>query len=62
MKLLMMLLWSRHLCSHCPFFERSGGNVPAYRYQQSLSHCITFQDVCVQQPHAENALTIATWN
>jgi len=30
--------------------------VPAYRYQQSLSRCITCQDVCIQQSHAAKRL------
>jgi len=30
--------------------------VPAYRYQQSQSRCITCQDVCVQQSHEEKRL------
>jgi len=30
--------------------------VPAYRYQQSLPRCITYQDVCVQLAHAAKRL------
>jgi len=30
--------------------------VPTYRYQQSLSRCITCQDVCVQKSHAAKRL------
>jgi len=52
--------WNYLWCCHekdtptpLPPFKRSGGNaplsgVPAYRHQQSLSCCITCQDVCVQ--------------
>jgi len=31
-------------------------DVPACRYQQSLSHYITCQDVCVQESHATQRL------
>jgi len=31
MKLPIMLLWKRHLCSRCLSFERSGGNATAFR-------------------------------
>ena len=30
--------------------------VPAYRYQHSVSRCITCQDGCVQQSHAEKRI------
>ena len=41
-----------------PRFDRSGAmptlsGVPAYRYQESLSRCITYQEVCVEQSHVE---------
>jgi len=36
--------------------------VPAERYQQSLSRCITCQDVCVQQSHASKRLLSSVAN
>jgi len=45
-----------------PFWKiRGEGNsplsgVPAYRYQQSLSCCITCREVCVQKSHAEKRI------
>ena len=57
----MMLLWERQLCIGAPILKVRGAipplsGVPAYRYQQSLSRCITCQDVCVQQLHAQNLM------
>ena len=56
MKLSMILLWKRHLRPVDPLWNVRGlmasiSGVPACRYQQSLSRCITRQDVCVQTSH-----------
>jgi len=56
MKLSMILLWKRHLRHVTPLSKVRGAmpsisGVPACRYQQSLSRCITCQDVCVQMSH-----------
>ena len=60
-KLPMMLLWKRHLRTVVPLSKGQVSmpplcGIPAYRYQQSLSHWITCQDVCVQQSHAAKRL------
>jgi len=56
MKLSMILLWKRHLRPVAPLWNVRGAmpsisGVPACRYQQSQSRCITCQDVYVQTSH-----------
>ena len=52
----MILLYKRHLRPVAPVMKGQGemppiSGVPACRYQQSLSRCITCQDVCVHKSH-----------
>jgi len=41
---------------HPCFFSHSIQNYVPFRYQQTPTRCIAYQDVCVQQSHAANRL------